>query len=121
MIDPNEAPEGYVAVAEEVLSECTGCVFKPKSGGHCADSTKKCLEDERGDGQTVIFKEKEPEQPHDFKELFKGAENTTNYKAEKHFLAVGEIVAELAEDCDKYREALEDIRTILDKVLSDED
>jgi len=50
----------------------------------------------------------------------KGVEDTPNYKAEEHFLAVGEIIAELAADCDKYREALEDIRKILDKVLEDD-
>jgi len=45
----------------------------------------------------------------DFEKLFKGTEDSPNYKAEAHFLAVGEIVADLDKENKKLRAALEDI------------
>ena len=49
---------------------------------------------------------------YNFKKLFKDAEKSEQYKAEVHFLAVGEIVAGLIKERDKYRKALEEITPI---------
>ena len=51
-VDPNEAPEGYVAV-----DVCAPCTFYNKPECH----NYKCFDQERKDGQDVIFKNKEEE------------------------------------------------------------
>jgi len=45
----------------------------------------------------------------ELKDLLEGCRESANYKAEGHFLAVGEIIAELEEERDRYKKALEEI------------
>lgn len=49
MIDPNEAPEGYIA--KPVIGSCRGCWFD--KNGHCP--TDPCGKRQRRDGENVIF------------------------------------------------------------------
>ena len=57
MINPNEAPEGYVAVQEVSAGRCTGCVFSTV----CTEDDRNCMGRNRKDGHDVIFKEMEDE------------------------------------------------------------
>jgi len=51
MIDPNEAPDGFVAVEGKLA--CRGCFFDQEGG--CGSPRSKCLRSERDDKQSVIF------------------------------------------------------------------
>ena len=52
-VDPNEAPEGFVAVAAGSLATCDGCAFDPLPDDACMKH--KCMGWERDDGFSVIF------------------------------------------------------------------
>lgn len=51
MINQNEAPKGFVAVAE--IEACKGCSFF--DNGECLNPKARCLPSERHDGEYVIF------------------------------------------------------------------
>ena len=53
MIDPNEAPEGYLAVEER---GCFGCAFNDKPLNDCL--SVECEASRRKDGHSVIFVKK---------------------------------------------------------------
>ena len=56
-VDPNEAPEGYVAIADE-RNTCLGCAFERPDGG-CFNTGVNCISGDRSDGHRVIFVRKE--------------------------------------------------------------
>ena len=61
MIDPHDAPEGYVAVENKATctrNQCDGCAFDAPKGecGLPQDSRKACSPCERKDKTDVIFK-----------------------------------------------------------------
>ncbi len=49
MVNKNEAPEGCIAVIDEIFT-CEGCCFH---NGNCTQHG--CLDCDRKDGETVIF------------------------------------------------------------------
>ncbi len=57
-IDPNEAPDGFMAVAPVEDASCAGCVFDSKYGCNFYPGTW-CLSHKRCDGKKVIFIKKE--------------------------------------------------------------
>ncbi len=56
MIDRYDAPEGYVAVREQVRDTCSGCSFGRRGSRMCYFSGIKCLDELREDKTDVIFK-----------------------------------------------------------------
>lgn len=52
-VNPNEAPDGYVAVESEVSAMCAGCQFAGNSDKGCEQIM--CMGWERDDGSNVIF------------------------------------------------------------------
>ena len=58
-VNPNEAPEGYVAV-EQPNNLCTGCYFKNRySGCIQEDNNIHCMSGKRIDGVNVVFIKKQ--------------------------------------------------------------
>ena len=59
-VNPNEAPEGYVAV-EQSSNLCTGCALRHKSGGCNVEESDgiNCTASIRMDGVNVIFIKKQ--------------------------------------------------------------
>ena len=51
--DPNEAPKGYVAVADDT-GTCSGCCYDDD----CGFNAKHCYGGNRRDGVSVVFKKK---------------------------------------------------------------
>lgn len=53
-IDPNEAPDGYVAVVSND-GRCEGCALSPHGSDSCLAVADACCHWQRDDGQDVIF------------------------------------------------------------------
>ena len=52
-VNPNEAPEGFMAVESEIAALCAGCHFASLSDEQCQQIM--CMSWERDDGFSVIF------------------------------------------------------------------
>lgn len=52
-VNPNEAPEGFMAVESEIAALCAGCHFASLSDEQCQQIM--CMSWERDDGSNVIF------------------------------------------------------------------
>lgn len=62
MLDPKEAPEGYVAVREDSI-HCKDCAFYRANAGEClARLQAPCMSYERADQTTVIFRKLQEQQ-----------------------------------------------------------
>lgn len=63
MLDPNEAPEGFLAEQEQARASCYGCYFHREHPLRCTylsimDEIEKCHKSDRNDKTSVIFKKK---------------------------------------------------------------
>jgi len=57
MVNPNEAPEGYIAVIQE-NAICKGCSFWHRYKCVIPEGFTSCIDCSRKDNQTVIFVKK---------------------------------------------------------------